>query len=70
MWKVKKNMSIYLALNPYDGGRYHLETSPLSKSMDWFLYDIGLRHERVKEMADYLIYEKRREKKTTVQEES
>ena len=38
--------------------------------MDWFLYDIGLRHERVKEMDDYLIYEKRREKKTTVQEES
>ena len=26
-----------------------METSPLiaSKSMDWFLYDIGLRHERV-----------------------
>ena len=26
------------------GGRYHIET----KSMDWFLYDNGLRHERVK----------------------
>ena len=26
----------------HDGGRYHVETSP------WFLYDIGLRHERVK----------------------
>ena len=34
----------------YDGDRYHIETSPLilqSKSMDWFLYDKGLRHERV-----------------------
>ena len=46
------------------GGRYHIETSPFtlrrplsyrnqsirlrSKSMDWFLYDNGLRHERVK----------------------
>ena len=28
----------------HDGGRYHIETS----TMDWFLYDIGLRHERVK----------------------
>ena len=27
-----------------------METSPLiwNKSMDWFLYDIALRHERVK----------------------
>ena len=25
----------------HDGGRYHIET------MDWFLYDNGLRHERV-----------------------
>ena len=33
----------------HDRGRYHMETSPLiaSKSMDRFLYDIGLRHERV-----------------------
>ena len=30
----------------HDGGRYHIETSA-SKSMDWFLYDNGLRHERV-----------------------
>ena len=22
-----------------DGGPYHIETSPLCKSMDWFLYD-------------------------------
>ena len=32
-------------------GRYQIETSPLicsSKSMDWFLYDNALRHERVK----------------------
>ena len=34
---------------------YHIETSPLiyidlrSRSMDWFLYDNGLRRERVKE---------------------
>ena len=33
----------------HDGGRYHIETIDLlRKSMDWFLYDIGLRHERVK----------------------
>ena len=36
----------------HDGDRYHIETSPLicsaNKSMDWFLYDNGLRHERVK----------------------
>ena len=32
----------------HDGGRYHIETANLlRKSMDWFLYDIGLRHERV-----------------------
>ena len=33
-----------------DGGRYHIETSPLicgAKSMDWFLYDNGLRLEKV-----------------------
>ena len=34
----------------YDGGRYHKNQSIdlLSKSMDWFLYDNGPRHERVK----------------------
>ena len=34
-----------------DGGRYHIETNPLicgAKSMDWLLYDNGLRLERVK----------------------
>ena len=41
----------------YDGGPYHIETSPLicrnhsidllCKPMDWFLYDRDLRHERV-----------------------
>ena len=34
----------------HDGGRYHIETSPLIcsvKSMDWFLLDNGFRHERV-----------------------
>ena len=30
----------------HDGGRYHIETSPLI--MDWFLCDNGLRLERVK----------------------
>ena len=35
----------------HDGGRYHIETSPLicRKSMDWFVYDNGLRHERFKD---------------------
>ena len=28
----------------HDGGRYHIEPS----SLIWFLYDNGLRHERVK----------------------
>ena len=32
-----------------------METCPLSKSMDWFLYDNGLRHERVKLLAFPLI---------------
>ena len=43
----------------HDESRYHIETSPLicssnqwtgilCKSIDWFLYDNGLRHERVK----------------------
>ena len=38
-------------LNIHDGGPYHIETSPLiseGKSVDWFLYDRDLRHERVK----------------------
>ena len=29
-------------------GPYHIETSPLRKSMDWFPCDNSLRHERVK----------------------
>ena len=47
----------------HDGGRYHIEASPLicsanqwtgfytitAKSMDWFLYDNDLHHERVKQ---------------------
>ena len=36
----------------HDGGPHHIETSPSidlhSKSMDWFLHDKDLRHERVK----------------------
>ena len=33
----------------HDGGAYYTETSPLicCKSMDWFLYDRDIRHERV-----------------------
>ena len=33
-------MSLYIIEPFHDGGRYHTE---LNKSMDWFLYDIGLR---------------------------
>ena len=31
----------------YDGGPYYTETSLLRKSMDWFLYNWDLRHERI-----------------------
>ena len=42
------NTKIILNKLFHDGGRYHVETSPLlCKSMDWFLYDNGLRPERV-----------------------
>ena len=37
--------------NFHEGGRYSYRNQSidlLCKSMDWFLYDIGLRHERVK----------------------
>ena len=45
---VKNYMELF-----HDGGRHHIETSPLicscsANQMDWFLYDNGLRHERVK----------------------
>ena len=48
-----KHRGELMAQNTYffhDGGRYHIETRPLiciGLSMDWFLYDNGLRHERV-----------------------
>ena len=32
----------------HDGGRYHIETNPLICGTNSFLYDNGLRHERVK----------------------
>ena len=35
-------MNVFL-FNPF-----MMEADTRSKSMDWFLYDIGLRHERVK----------------------
>ena len=42
------NLKPSLFLTLHDGGRYHIETSDLqSKSMDWFLYDNGVRHERI-----------------------
>ena len=50
-----KVVVIYVKLKLFhDGSPYHIETSPLiwsidllSKSIDWFLYDRDLRHERV-----------------------
>ena len=36
--------NLYHTLLFQDGGRYHIEKN---KSMDWFLYDNGLRLERV-----------------------
>ena len=39
------NIPFTLAFNLFhDGGRYHIEP------MDWFLYDNGLRHERVNQI--------------------
>ena len=50
VWQGPKYASACCALIVYDGGPYHVETSLdlLCKSMDWFLYDRDLRHERVK----------------------
>ena len=49
--------SLWYRNQPIDGGPYHIETIPLicranpidlqSESMDWFLYNRGLRYERV-----------------------
>ena len=37
----------------HDEGPYHIETSSLlCKSMDWFLHDRDLRHERVEPSGD------------------
>ena len=36
----------------HDGGRYHIETSPLI-CFHWFLCDNGLRHERVKNKSSH-----------------
>ena len=45
------NFHLYLF---HDGGRYHIETSQLIvEQMYWFLYDNGLRHERVKGNPNY-----------------
>ena len=41
----------------HDGGRYPIETSHLlCKSMDLFLYDNGLRHERVNFHFNFFTY--------------
>ena len=47
---VKLGISLFefILTKPFhDGGRYHIET----ESMDWFLHDNGLRHERVKPLS-------------------
>ena len=42
------NLKPSVFLTRHDGGRYHIETSDWpSKSMNWFLYDNGVRHERI-----------------------
>ena len=38
----------YTALSPYLINLVNLSANLSSKSMDWFLYDMDLRHERVK----------------------
>ena len=44
----------------HDRGPNHIETSPLidlqSKSMDWFLYDSDLRHEKVRSISKPLFF--------------
>ena len=40
-------------LNPFMTGADIIWKPMRSKSMDWFLYDIGLRHERVNSWAKY-----------------
>ena len=42
----------------HDGGPHHIETRSfilLCKSMDWFLYDKGLRQERVNNIQWFLV---------------
>ena len=46
-WTLTQNSTCYLFR---DGGSYHKETNLLicnAKSLDWFLYDRDLHHERV-----------------------
>ena len=42
----------------HEGGRYHTEIM-LRKSMDWFLYDNGRRHEGVKHtwLMSFLLFD-------------
>ena len=50
----KRNLKVLkLHVNNYSG-RYHIDNILLRKSMDWFLYDNGLRLERVKCMLQIL----------------
>ena len=46
---------LYLTLSWRRPISYRNQSIDLRKSMDWFLYDIGLRHERVKfkKISDY-----------------
>ena len=57
-WNSTSNVSFTLVNRSlvHDGCPYHIETeSILCKSMDWFLYDRDLRHERVNDwiLEDY-----------------
>ena len=46
----------YTALVPRLINLVNLSANLLSKSMDWFLYDMDLRHERVKKVKKDRLY--------------
>ena len=48
---IKHEMKTRYIVGFNDGGPYLIETSLLI-SMDWFLYDRDLRHERVKSLTE------------------
>ena len=50
-WLLLKSLCLHAEFKEqlfHDGSLYHIETSPLIWSIDWFLYDRNIRHERVK----------------------